>query len=112
IVTSNFTLKKGTIIDKDIKLTEDIPQGQKIAIEEIPSGSEVKRYGEVIGYAKKGITKGSWVKGSDLELAMTKEISKIKYEPKRNTIDDINLTKEYTFLGYKNKNGTVGIRNI
>lgn len=112
IVTSNFTLKKGTIIDKDIKLTEDIPQGQKIAIEEIPSGSEVKRYGEVIGYAKKGITKGSWVKGSDLELAMPKEISKIKYEPKRNTIDDINLTKEYTFLGYKNKNGTVGIRNI
>ena len=45
----------------EITLTSDIPTGHKFALREIAMGSDVVKYGEVIGKASAAITTGSHV---------------------------------------------------
>ncbi|MCX7981834.1 MAG: UxaA family hydrolase [Syntrophales bacterium] len=40
---------------------DEIPAGHKIALKNIPAGSAVIKYGEIIGKAKEDILQGSWV---------------------------------------------------
>ena len=47
--------------------TEDIPFGFKIAIEEIPEGAMILKYGETIGMASRLIAKGELVHVHNLE---------------------------------------------
>ena len=42
-------------------VTEDIPFGHKLAIQGIPAGGSIVKYGEVIGVAKQPIRTGAWV---------------------------------------------------
>lgn len=55
---------KGSMIEvegKKIQANEDIPQGHKIAILDIPKGQMVKKYGFPIGEANKDIKIGDYV---------------------------------------------------
>jgi hypothetical protein len=40
---------------------DDIPYGHKIALEEIPEGHPVVKYGETIGFASSHVQEGGWV---------------------------------------------------
>lgn len=40
---------------------QNIPAGHKIALQDIPAGAAVIKYGETIGKAKEEIKQGSWV---------------------------------------------------
>ena len=44
-----------------LQATDDIPFGFKIAIENIPAGGHIIKYGEIIGRASKEITPGELV---------------------------------------------------
>lgn len=44
-----------------IRALNDIPAGHKIALQDIPAGTAVIKYGETIGHAKEYIKQGSWV---------------------------------------------------
>ena len=44
-----------------VTLLEDIPQGHKFALKDIPKNDPVVKYGAPIGYAKADIAKGAWV---------------------------------------------------
>ena len=44
-----------------IELLENIALGHKIALNDIPEGTEVRKYGEVIGRATQSISKGQHV---------------------------------------------------
>jgi altronate dehydratase small subunit len=46
---------------RQIKTTEAIPFGHKIALSQIAKGSGIVKYGEVIGRAKTDIEPGEWV---------------------------------------------------
>lgn len=50
-----------------IDLLDRIPKGHKIAIREICSGQMIKKYGEIIGIAKRLIQKGALVDINNLE---------------------------------------------
>lgn len=52
---------------RTLTATETIPFGFKIAIEEIPEGSFIVKYGETIGKAGRLITKGALVHVHNLE---------------------------------------------
>ena len=41
IVSNPFGLTKGTIVSEAIVLTEDIPMGHKVALEDMPEGTPV-----------------------------------------------------------------------
>ena len=45
---------------------EDIPYCHKIALEDIPEGKEVVKYGEMIGRATAPIRRGAWVSHENL----------------------------------------------
>ena len=46
---------------EEIAAAEDIPVGHKIALRDIESGEEIRKYNVVIGAATKSIPKGGWV---------------------------------------------------
>lgn len=50
-----------------ITSAEDVPFGHKVAIEDIPSGGTVRKYGEVIGRTTQDVTTGEWVHTNNVE---------------------------------------------
>ena len=45
----------------EVTLREDIPQGHKFALTDIPADAQVIKYGCPIGIAKENISCGSWI---------------------------------------------------
>ena len=50
-------IKAGTQVAEDLVANQDIPQAHKIALEKIPKGKPVIRYGVILGYAMNDIEK-------------------------------------------------------
>ena len=68
VVTTVSDLKKGDDVvfragsgTKQVKATEDIPYGHKVALAKIAKGGDIIKYGEAIGRAKSDIAPGRWV---------------------------------------------------
>ena len=68
VVTAISDLKKGEESTyksgserNQIKASEAIPYGHKIALTRIAKGSDIIKYGETIGRAKSNILSGQWV---------------------------------------------------
>jgi altronate hydrolase len=51
-----------------LTVLSDIAYSHKVALEDIPVGAEVFKYGEVIGEAKEPIRKGDWVHTHNLDI--------------------------------------------
>ena len=45
-------------VECDISANVDIPQGHKLATEDIPKGANIVKYGHVVGFASEEIKKG------------------------------------------------------
>lgn len=104
------TAKAGDMIMPGIVASEEIPQGHKIALADIAQGGEIMRYGVVLGYAKKPIAKGSWINEHMLDLPVPPDVDSMRYAVNIQT--DLPEPTVKTFMGYRNKNGYAGIRNI
>lgn len=110
VVVFRGGLNKGSQIEGNIQLLEDIPQGHKVALCDIAKGEKVIRYGQIIGYTIHSIQKGAWVKEELLEMPESPCLDnlpeysneKISYKP----LDG------FSFQGYKNTDGSVGTKNI
>lgn len=110
IIVNSGGLPKGTIFSDGLRLLEDIPEGHKVALTDFAQDAAIIRYGEIIGYAVRPIKKGSWIDES---------LVKLPTPPK---LDDLPLATKvpkaqpplegYTFAGFRNKNGSVGTKNI
>jgi altronate dehydratase small subunit len=50
-----------------VEVPEDVPFGHKIALEEIPEGETVTKYGKSIGNASETIQPGEWVHVHNVE---------------------------------------------
>lgn len=61
-------VKDGTAVDR-VVAASDVPRFHKIALHELPSGSEVRKYGEVIGIAIAAVRRGEYVHTHNLESA-------------------------------------------
>ncbi len=51
-----------------LRAREEIPCSHKVALVDLPRGTEVIKYGEVIGKAGEDIARGSWVHTHNLVL--------------------------------------------
>lgn len=110
IAVNEDGIKKGTAINEGLTAVEDTPQGHKIALVDIDKGGEVIRYGEVIGYAKDFIQKGSWIDEHKVNLPSAPPLQELPVATKvPKTMPPL---EGYTFMGYKNLNGSVGTKNL
>jgi galactarate dehydratase len=110
IVVNAGGLPAGTRFPDGLTLREAVPQGHKVSLADIDEGAPIRRYGAVIGTALQPLPRGAWVNETRIRMP----------EPPR--LDDLPLATRvpkrgeplegYTFEGYRNPDGSVGIRNL
>lgn len=110
IVVNAGGLKEGTTFSNGLVLTSRVPEGHKVALKEIAEKDEIIRYGEVIGKALKPIKKGSWVEESMVELPIPPDLHKLSIATR--VPDALPPLEGYTFRGFRNPDGSVGIKNV
>lgn len=105
-------LKAGTVIESGVTTLQDIPQAHKIALRNIPKGGEIIRYGVVLGYAKDEIPAGSWINEHMLNLPKSPSVEDLPYGTNLVAKEDLPDPPRTTWLGYRNKVGPAGTRNL
>jgi len=104
-------LHAGDFIELDglnIRAEEKIGKGHKIALELIPQGANIIKYGYPIGHAVQDIKPGTWVHEHNLKTNL-EGLLEYSYEPQKLDFQKVDCDK--TFDGYIRKDGRVGIRN-
>lgn len=110
IIVNEGGLMSGTAFADGLVLREHVPQGHKVALIDFAPGQDIIRYGEVIGQARQSIQCGSWIDESLVDLPQAPELDEL---PLANNIPaPLPLLTGYTFEGYRNADGTAGIKNI
>ena len=90
-----------------ISAAENIDRGHKMALVDIKEGDNIVKYGYPIGHATKDIKKGEWIHTHNLKTNL-KGLLEYEYTPQ---LTELKKDREATFMGYKRKDGSVGIRN-
>lgn len=110
IIVNSGGLPEGTVFPSGLVLREHVPQGHKVALTDLAQGAPIIRYGEIIGYAEQTIQTGSWI---DESLVTMPAAPKLEELPLANHVPEpLPALEGYTFEGYRNRDGSVGIRNI
>ena len=99
----------GALID-GLRLIEAIPAGHKVALDTLKAGSAVIRYGTRIGVLRQDRPAGSWIHEDHMTLVeppgFDDQPISTHVRPSAPALTD------KTFLGYRNRDGTVGTRNL
>ena len=95
-------------INKLDNVEVNLENGHKYALQDIPVGAKVVKYGNPIGHATKAIRKGEQVHTHNLSTDLSDNLT-YTYDPVPCTLPMV--AGEETFLGYLRPNGDVGIRN-
>ena len=110
IVANDGGLPPGTELPTGPTLRDQVPQGHKVALRDIPADGAVLRYGIPIGYALKAIPAGSWVHERLLKMPTARELVGLPIATVKPAAQA--PLEGYTFEGYRNADGSVGTRNI
>ncbi|ACQ78853.1 Galactarate dehydratase [Beutenbergia cavernae DSM 12333] len=94
----------------DVRLTllDDVPSGHKVAVTDVPEGGQVRKYGQSIGRATRGIRAGDHVHTQN--LGMVEEDRHHEFGSARVTLPEP-AGERPTFLGYRRSDRRVGTRN-
>src|SRR5207247_4939042 len=105
-------IRAGTELFNDsVHLTvgRDIPAGHKIAVQAIPDGAPVHKYGQIIGFAKGDIDPGDHVHTHNLEM---KDFARdYDFCAAARPVEYYPPEKMRSFQGYARPGGRVGTRN-
>lgn len=85
----------------------DIPQGHKMALDDLAPDDQIVKYGFPIGHAVQPIAAGEWVHTHNMKTNLSGQLE-YSYHPKLNPPAP---QVPGSFQGYRRKNGQVGIRN-
>ena len=110
IVANDGGLPAGTVLPNGLTLRDQVPQGHKVALVDVPAYTPVWRYGVAIGYALKDIAAGSWVHERLLQMPSARSLDDLPIATVKP--DPLPPLEGYTFEGYRNADGSVGTRNI
>jgi len=110
IVANAEGLPAGARFPDGLVLAEAVPQSQKIALRELAKGEPVIRYGEVIGQAKRSIARGAWVREEFLTEPAAPNLHELPLAT--HTPPPPPPLEGFQFAGYRNRDGTVGTKNI
>ena len=112
IVANAGGLPAGTALPDGLVLRERVPQAHKLALVDIARGAAVMRYGVPIGMALKDIPAGTWVHERLLQMPAARSLQDLPMATAPPPPPPPELLQGYSFLGYRNADGSVGTRNI
>ena len=95
----------------EVRVAQMIPPAHKVALRAIAKGEEIRKYGQIIGFATRDISAGQHVHsqnlavgdGLELDYAYCSEYEPVEYVPE---------AERRTFMGFRRKDGRVGTRNF
>lgn len=111
VVIDDNGLQEGCVINIgncEITLSGTVKRGHKFALDYIPQGTKVIKYGFPIGVATADIRPGDWIHSHNMATALG-DILDYTYSPSQ-----VKLEKPFTIPtvhGYIRHNGNMGIRN-
>ncbi len=105
-------LPANTKTESGVITLDSIPQAHKIALQDIPKGKEIIRYGVVLGYAKDDIPAGSWINEHMLDLPESPSVENLPYGTNLVKAEDLPMPPRTTWMGYRNATGPAGTRNL
>ena len=97
-----------TVDGKEIKLLNDIARGHKIALADMPEGTDIIKYGYPIGISTTEIRTGEHIHVQNVKTKLG-DVFDYSYNPVLHEL--VHPNRNLTFNGYRRKNGEVGIRN-
>jgi len=98
----------GAVVDSgNLMVGELIPPGHKVAAHAIKAGEVVRRYNQIIGFAKADIVAGQHIHTHNLGMGEFER----DYAIGEGAHDAQKVDRPATFMGYKRANGKVGTRN-
>ncbi len=103
-------LSKGETLsfgDISVTLAEDIEQGHKVALFDLPENTNIIKYGTVIGHTVKPVSAGCHIHVENIKTNLG-ELLEYTFSPER---FEQPAPEGRTFQGFVRKNGDVGIRN-
>jgi altronate hydrolase len=104
VIGESYTVGTATVTPR-----ATIPKGHKIALENIPVGTNIIKYGFPIGHATEDIKRGEWVHSHNVKTNLG-DILEYQYHPE-GVENPVIKTIPATFQGFRRKNGRVGVRN-
>lgn len=107
VAIARHPISKGSDIGNNITTLDDIPAAHKVALMDIKKGSDVIKYGQVIGMASQDIKAGKHVHLQNLAMEMVKK----DYAFSKDVKEITKPTESRTFMGIRRKNGKAATRN-
>ncbi len=105
VVTATRAMEAGAAVEDQTTATL-IPSGHKIATAAIATGSAIRKYGQIIGYASRDIAPGEHVHVQNCAFAATDHAYEFGTDLRPAT-----PAGGDRFMGYRRENGDVGTRN-
>ncbi|MGI9493294.1 MAG: UxaA family hydrolase [Geminicoccaceae bacterium] len=111
VVTARIDILPETPIpDENVVSNRRVPAGHKIAVQPVAAGDAVRKYDQIIGFAKEDIAPGDHVHVQNVEMrdfsrdyAFGQDVKPTDYVPE---------TERATFNGFLRDNGKAGTRNF
>ncbi len=102
-------VEKGATAPEEIVARDRIMKGHKMAAATIKTGEPVRKFGQIIGFAKSDIAKGDWIHEHNTGMAdFARDYAFCKDAMPE---DILPAGQQATFQGYRRANGKVGTRN-
>jgi galactarate dehydratase len=110
VAVARVQVAAGTVLEEfGITALEAVPQGHKIALTDIAAGEPVRKYGQIIGFARMGIEPGRHVHTQNLEMRDVEQEHHFSVDAREP--DYVPEPERARFMGYRRANGKVGTRN-
>ena len=108
VLISTRIVEKGESFE-DLAAAARIMRGHKMASRQIKQGEPIRKFGQIIGFAKAEIAAGDWVHEHNVEMgALSHDYA---YAQAAKTEIMLPEKDRATFQGFRRKNGKVGTRN-
>jgi altronate hydrolase len=102
-------VEKGATAPEGIVASDKIMKGHKMAAAPIARDEPIRKFGQIIGFAKQDIARGAWVHEHNTGLHDFARDYHFAEDAKPEAI--LPLEQRATFQGYRRANGKVGTRN-
>jgi altronate hydrolase len=110
IIVATGDIEEGTqLLEHEITVNHQTPQGHTIAIRNIQSGAPILKFGTVIGYAAQNIAPGDWLHSHNIRFDAVDKDYAFARDYKPTAI--LPKAERARFMGIRRANGQVGTRN-
>ena len=109
VIVAAAPIAAGAEISGGVVAKARIPFGHKVATQDIAEGQPIRKFGQIIGFAKGPIAAGDWVHEHNVFMHDFERDYRFAEEARPQNI--LPVEEQATFQGFRRENGKVGTRN-